>query len=175
MKSRKNKIKNLKINLDIIFYIINNMRVPIEDAFKGGESDPRNPILHQMFSYLGYGERAGSGLFNIGTIWKEKDWKEPKLEERLNPSKTTLILSTEKNSTINSTINKIRNKYPELKEIYINIIKLMLDDKYITKDKIANKLGKSRNAVSRNIKTLKEFNIIYRVGSNKDGYWDIKC
>lgn len=43
------------------------MRIPIEDAFKGGESDSRNPILHQMFSYLGYGERAGSGLFNINT------------------------------------------------------------------------------------------------------------
>lgn len=98
------------------------MRIPIEDAFKGGESDPRNPILHQMFSYLGYGERAGSGLFNINTIWKEKNWKEPKIEERLNPNRTTLILSTEKIATINdenSTINideqlgKIKNKYPE--------------------------------------------------------------
>ena len=38
------------------------MRIPIEDALKGGQSDPRNPILHKMFSHLGYGERAGSGL-----------------------------------------------------------------------------------------------------------------
>lgn len=37
------------------------MRIPIEDALQGGQSDPRNPILHKMFSYLGYGERAGAG------------------------------------------------------------------------------------------------------------------
>ena len=140
-----------------------------------------------MFSYLGYGERAGSGLFNINTIWKEKNWKEPKIEERLNPNRTTLILSTERiatinneSSTINSTINideqleKIKNKYPELKEIYLDVIKLILQDKYITQDKIASKLNKSRNAISRNIKTLKEFNIIERIGANKDGYWNVK-
>ena len=83
-------------------------------------------------------------------------------------------------STINSTINideqleKIKNKYPELKEIYLDVIKLILQDKYITQDKIASKLNKSRNAISRNIKTLKEFNIIERIGANKDGYWNVK-
>ena len=54
-----------------------NMRVPIEDAWKGGQSDPRNPVLHKIFSYLGYGERAGSGLSKIKTVWKEKDWIAP--------------------------------------------------------------------------------------------------
>lgn len=49
-----------------------------------------------------------------------------------------------------------------------------MEDKYITQDEIANKLNKSRNAISRNIKTLKVFNIIERVGSNKDGYWNVK-
>lgn len=95
------------------------------------------------------------------TSWKEKDWKEPKLEERLNPNRTTLILSIEKNSTINSTINvnefisKIKSKYPELKDMYLDIIKLMLEDKYITQDKIANKL-EDKDIIKIIEKTLEE-------------------
>ncbi len=34
-----------------------NLRIPIEIAMQGGRSDPRNVILHQMFSYLGYEEK----------------------------------------------------------------------------------------------------------------------
>ena len=68
-------IRNTKYKRVNYFKFANpgNMRISIEDALKGGQSDPRNPILHKMFSYLGYGERAGSGLPMINNVWKEKD------------------------------------------------------------------------------------------------------
>ena len=71
-----------------------NMRIPIEDALKGGQSDPRNPILHRMFSHLGYGERAGSGLPMINNVWNEKGWILPEIKEAFNPNRTTLVLIT---------------------------------------------------------------------------------
>lgn len=41
------------------------MRVPVEQALRGGESDCRNRTLHQMFLMINLGERAGSGLVKI--------------------------------------------------------------------------------------------------------------
>jgi len=70
------------------------MRVPIDEAFKGGQSDPRNPLLHKMFSYLGYGERAGSGLSMINEVWKGKGWIVPKLEETFKVVKNDIFNSS---------------------------------------------------------------------------------
>ena len=73
--------------------------MPVDVAMVGGRSDPRNAILHQMFSHLGFGERAGSGLFMISSVWKNKNWIKPELKDELNPNRTilTLYMKKEKN------------------------------------------------------------------------------
>lgn len=150
------------------------MRVPISEAFKGGKSDPRNPILHQMFSYLGYGERAGSGLYNINSVWKEKGWEKPIIEETLNPNRTTLILSTKKNDTVNDTVNDTANDTVKLNKTQIKIVEILRRNSQITQDEIAKKLNIAIITVKRNTNKLKEKGILERVGSDKNGYWKIK-
>ena len=68
------------------------LRISKDEALNGGVSDPRNGALFLMFSLIGIGERAGSGLMNIETVWKEKGLPRPILTERFNPDRTTLIL-----------------------------------------------------------------------------------
>jgi ATP-dependent DNA helicase RecG len=46
------------------------MRVPTEQALRGGESDCRNQTLHQLFLMINLGERAGSGLPKIRQGWE---------------------------------------------------------------------------------------------------------
>ncbi|NHB88503.1 RNA-binding domain-containing protein [Photorhabdus tasmaniensis] len=70
------------------------MRVPIEFAIKGGDSDCRNRIMHQMFLLIGLGERAGSGLPKIYSGWSSADWRRPNLYERQTPEQTLLELPT---------------------------------------------------------------------------------
>uniref|UniRef100_UPI0036DD8EF9 AAA family ATPase n=1 Tax=Photorhabdus sp. RM322S TaxID=3342825 RepID=UPI0036DD8EF9 len=70
------------------------MRVPIEFAIKGGDSDCRNRIMHQMFLLIGLGERAGSGLPKIYSGWSSADWRRPNLHERQIPEQTLLELPT---------------------------------------------------------------------------------
>lgn len=148
-----------------------NMRIPVEEAFKGGESDPRNPLLHQMFSYLGYGERAGSGLYNINAIWNEKGWKSPEIKERLNPDRTTLVLSKEKKENEFSNITK--NEGVILNSTENQILKLIKQDSNITQLELASQIGITERAISKVIKELKGKNIITRIGSNKTGFWKI--
>ena len=69
-----------------------NMRIPIEQAIKGGESDCRNRIIHQMFLMIGLGERAGSGVPKIYSGWKSGDWRPPALYEKDEPEQTLLEL-----------------------------------------------------------------------------------
>lgn len=69
-------------------------RIPISDVLRGGTSDCRNRILHQMFLFVGLGERAGSGIPKILSGWKSANWKPPKLWEKEEPAQTLLELST---------------------------------------------------------------------------------
>lgn len=69
-----------------------NMRIPIEVAIKGGESDCRNRNLQKMFMLIGYSERAGSGIPNIFSGWSSQNWAKPLLYEKTNPNQTLLEL-----------------------------------------------------------------------------------
>ena len=58
------------------------LRLPIEQVIRGGESDCRNRILHQMFLLIGLGERVvlvcraftAAGRANIGVrlLWRRR-------------------------------------------------------------------------------------------------------
>lgn len=67
------------------------MRVPLEIAVTGSESDCRNRLLHQMFRYIGLGEQAGSGIPKIYQGWDSQHWRAPLLVEKDQPSEQTLL------------------------------------------------------------------------------------
>ena len=54
-----------------------------------------------MFSLIGLGERAGTGLITIQNTWKNQQWQRPNLEELVQPDK--IILTVKKISLIPST------------------------------------------------------------------------
>jgi ATP-dependent DNA helicase RecG len=68
------------------------MRVSIEQARHGGESDCRNPAIQQMFLMIGLGERAGSGIPRIYSGWQSQEWIAPALSEYTEPEQTRLSL-----------------------------------------------------------------------------------
>lgn len=68
------------------------LRLPIEQVMRGGESDCRNRILHQMFLLIGLGERGGSGIPKIYSGWKSQHWRPPALAEKEEPEQTLLVL-----------------------------------------------------------------------------------
>lgn len=68
------------------------LRLPIEQVVRGGESDCRNRILHQMFLMIGLGERAGSGIPKIYSGWRSQHWRPPALRQKDEPEQTLLEL-----------------------------------------------------------------------------------
>lgn len=70
------------------------MRIPLEHALKGSESDCRNRKLHQMFRLINVGEQAGSGIPKILSGWHSQHWIPPYLHEKRKPNNQTLLEMT---------------------------------------------------------------------------------
>jgi ATP-dependent DNA helicase RecG len=99
------------------FYRFSNpglLRIPLEDAVAGGLSDPRNLTIFTMFTLLNIGERAGTGLSNIYSVWKQQDWIKPMLVESFDPERTTLTLMMQKTKSVDRKVARI-SPYLELR------------------------------------------------------------
>lgn len=77
---------------------------------KGGISDPRNKALMKMFNLIGIGERAGSGVPDIYSVWEQQGWKQPEVIEEYGPDRTTLKLSFVKKSADKKALIKSADK-----------------------------------------------------------------
>lgn len=75
-------------------------RIKIETARSGGVSDPRNAALSRMFSLVSVGERTGSGIPNIYSVWKQQGLASPTISEDFAPERTTLSLPLGKHSAL---------------------------------------------------------------------------
>ena len=60
---------------------------------KGGISEPRNKSIMKMFNLIRVGERAGSGVPDIFSIWDDEGWQSPTVEEQYKPDRTVLTLA----------------------------------------------------------------------------------
>lgn len=70
------------------------MRLPVEVALLGGNSDCRNRNLQKMFQLAGLAEQAGSGIPKIWRNWDSQHYRKPSLKERVDQNQTILSLRT---------------------------------------------------------------------------------
>jgi len=75
-----------------IFTNPGRLRIPKEQLYQGGVTDPRNPNLQKMFQMLGLGEKAGSGFQKILRAWREQHWMIPLVAENLSLETTRIWL-----------------------------------------------------------------------------------
>ncbi len=80
-----------------------SMRMSIEEAFAGGNTDPRNETVLKIFSLIKIGERAGTGIQTILHAINIFGYSKPIIEESFNPDRTKLTIFLGKMVTI--TIN----------------------------------------------------------------------
>lgn len=66
--------------------------------------------------------------------------------------------------------DKINDKINDLDKEIISIIK---DNKYSTIPEIAQITNKSEPTIHRHLDTLVKKGIVLRIGSRKNGYWDV--
>jgi len=64
--------------------------ISFRQVVQGGISECRNESLQKMFSLIGFGEQAGSGIDKMREGWKSQKWRVPLIERHQNPDRVKL-------------------------------------------------------------------------------------
>jgi predicted HTH transcriptional regulator len=150
------------------------LRIAKAEAISGGISDPRNAAVFFMFSLIGIGERAGSGLFGINMVWEQYKLPKPKIEEQFNPDRTVLTLKLDAGESAdigNSIGNNIGNVV--LSETQNRILVIIKENPKATAASVAKEIGIAKRNVEEHFKTLRKSGAIERIGGTR-GYWAVK-
>ena len=144
---------------------------------KGGISDPRNKALMKMLNMIGIGERAGSGVPDIYSVWENQGWIAPKVIEEYAPDRTILKLSfvnaeikkvAEKSDRKKVTEKSDRKKVTEKTEKQIKLIlSLMQPDVEYKVEETAEWLGVGRTRARTLLKMLVADGKISETGATK--------
>ncbi|MBP5705866.1 MAG: winged helix-turn-helix transcriptional regulator [Spirochaetales bacterium] len=78
-----------------------------------------------------------------------------------------------KNEPINEPINDGETKNEPTNEPIKLILDIISKEPHLSKECIADKIGKSRATVTRTLTKMQNDGLIRRVGSNKGGHWEI--
>jgi len=147
------------------------LKLPVETIYRGGNSKARNPKIQNMLRMIGFGENVGSGFPKIIAAWKETNWGEPQLLNKLDVDEVELVLPVP--STKATSVNAPANASVKLSKTQIAIVKAIINNNHVTYDDLKTILGVDRSTITRNIAVLKEKGVIRRVGEDKNGCWEV--
>jgi len=147
------------------------MRIPIEIAIKGGESDCRNRNIQKMFMLIGYAEKAGSGIPKIFQSWNKYNWTKPLLYEKNEYHPQTLLELRTINLLDEETINKLKSifkdKFNTLNEPEITILATAYIEEEINHKRILEILDIHPSDASNILKKLTEEEFLQKNGVGK--------
>ena len=159
-----------------------------------GHSKIRNKLIANIFSQMGLVEAWGSGIRRILGAATEYGLPVPKVDVFDDMFRVNLFRNVQNN--VNDTsfgenfgdgfgesdgenfgnknvVKELGKEKQRLTDTQLKILECLVEDKYISAKKIADKIGVSGRTVENNIQKLKEIGIVVRHGSPKSGYWEI--
>ena len=123
----------------------------------------------KMFNLINIGERSGNGVPNIFNTWNDQGWKEPVIEERFDPDRTTLTLEfIKKTRKKTSKEDKIGNK---TRTNMLKIEKYLQENGESKTNTIAEHLGLS---LDRTRKILSQMDSLEAIGTNTNRRYRLK-
>ena len=143
------------------------MLIPVEEFYAESRSKCRNPLLQNMFRFIGFGEKAGSGADIIAKGWEENHWARPTIKDSYFPSEETELiwdlLKEGDQGTTQTTTQKSDQK----------IIMAIKENPKITRAELQNITGLSESGVKKILRQLQQKGLLSRIGPDKGGHWEI--
>ena len=168
------------------------LRMAKEAAIGGGRSDARNSRIFNIFALINIGERSGTGLSDIFSIWKENGYEQPTITETYDPDQVSVVVqveidekavttqegagTTQENAvtTQENTATTQENAVTTQEDVLgvaDKILALIKENPEIALGDIAEKLGISRDGVKYHIEKLKKSVGLVHEGATKKGRW----
>ena len=131
-----------------------------------------------IFSQMGLVEAWGSGIKRIFNAAEEYGLPKPRFQEfdnmfRVELFRSSFPMTNEKKHRRSIGGTSEVEWRMDLNDTQQKIIKLLLEDHQLSAVKLAEKIGVASRNIENNIKKLKEYGILIRHGSPKNGYWEI--
>ena len=151
-------------------------RIDVETAKSGGVSDPRNSTLIKMFNLIDIGERSGSGIPNIFSVWKKQGWPAPVITESFEPDRITLSLliseSSDKKVAIKSSDKSSKTKSSIQKQA---ITGYLTEHTVAKTSEIAELLGVKDARARRLLSEMIDEGILASEGENRNRIYKLKA
>ena len=147
-------------------------KLTIKDFYKG-KSEPRNKKLSDIFVQLHISERTGRGVPTILNSYGEKafefanNWIQVTIPFNFINAVDYQITPNVVNKSGEYVVNK------SLSKNQIIILKAIRNNPNITIEGISRETGLGHTAIQNNLNKMQDINIIKRIGSRKNGYWEV--
>ena len=143
----------------------------LEDLKSDHNSRPRNPLIANACFFAGYIDTWGRGTLKIINACKEAGLPEPETKEMNGGVEVTIFLSeVPESGLVDGLVDRLVDG---LVESQIRIVELIKNNPKISKKSMAEQIGISETAIDKHIKTLKEKQIIVRIGGDRNGLWQL--
>lgn len=150
------------------------LKLPIEMIYDGGNSKARNPRIQNMLRMIGYGENVGSGFPTIISAWKDAQWGEPELKNKIEVDEVELVLpvpNRKSNENVDGNSNGDIDGEIQLSERQQDILSLLNVDGDTTATKMAKLLGISKRTIDREISFLRANGYIRKETKDNRSPW----
>lgn len=154
----------------------------VDTLMESHESNPRNNLIARTFYLLGYIENWGRGYEKIVEGFSNAKLSLPTFEEVRGGLMATIKrekFMSHVEKPVNSRFIKdfIKERGVELTERQQEILLLLRENPELTSQKISQKISQINSASARTIikdmKVLQEVGLLQRVGSKKEGHWEV--
>lgn len=161
-------------------YVANIGRLPetwtLENLMGKHASLPYNPYIAHVFYLAGFIESWGRGVEKICDALKAENLPMP--EYTVHPGDIMIKFTGPEDRIVrvsDKVPDRVSDKVPEKVSDRENaVLKLLIEDPGYTRMMLAEKMGVSRKTIGEYLRSLKEKDIIERIGSDRKGYWKIK-
>lgn len=138
------------------------------DLFKRHASYPNNPRIAEPFFFAKYIEKLGSGITDLIDACRAAGLGDPEFDISAG---TFSIVIHRRNGT-----HSIKLPEGSLKSSLkgsLKILEILAADPHCTYDVLAERLGISRRAVTKQISNLRKEGKLHRIGPDKGGHWEV--
>ena len=134
------------------------------------QSRARNRLIVEAFYLTGDIEKYGSGYIRV----REEIQTYPTMvfEYRESGDGYLVKLGYTDQKTTQKTTQKATQKATQ-KTTRDQILELLREEKKLTRDALAYRIGVSSNAIKQHLSKLQNDKLLKRVGGRKDGYWEV--
>lgn len=134
-------------------------------------SRPYNPNIAHVFYLAGFIESWGRGIGKICNACREENVPLP--EHTVHPGDIMVKFTAADKKEISHPAGVTDGVTVKVTERETDILALLREDPAYTYQALSERLGISRKTVSQRLKSLKEKGVLLRVGSDRDGHWEI--